>query len=189
MLLESDLNRFASGSGSVPAPGSTFDEVTRQTALNAAAAAAEFLERCGRRMCWAPTLVLAASLIDVAFHRAGPRTASRRRSYSSLRRRLRGRSRRLSPSCAGISQVCAAALADNQPSPASHAPDSIPRHAPRSQEGRRALSPGGVPARRPPPRVCDAPEPRLDPAEAGSPASSRCDDGEAEAVIATPERV
>lgn len=46
MLLESDLNRFASGSGSVPAAGSTFDEITRQTALNAAAAAADFLTRC-----------------------------------------------------------------------------------------------------------------------------------------------
>jgi NAD(P)-dependent dehydrogenase (short-subunit alcohol dehydrogenase family) len=38
MLLESDLNKFASGSGSVPRKGSTFDEVTRQTAFNAIAA-------------------------------------------------------------------------------------------------------------------------------------------------------
>jgi NAD dependent epimerase/dehydratase family len=38
MLLESDLNKFASGSGSKPRKGSTFDEVTRQTAFNAIAA-------------------------------------------------------------------------------------------------------------------------------------------------------
>uniref|UniRef100_A0A7S0QX38 NAD-dependent epimerase/dehydratase domain-containing protein n=1 Tax=Pyramimonas obovata TaxID=1411642 RepID=A0A7S0QX38_9CHLO len=38
MLLESDANKFASGSGSVPTPGSTYDQVTRQTALAAASA-------------------------------------------------------------------------------------------------------------------------------------------------------
>lgn len=37
MLLANDLNRFASGSGSVPRPGTTYDQVTRQTALSAAA--------------------------------------------------------------------------------------------------------------------------------------------------------
>ena len=38
MLFEGDLNRLASGSGSVPTPGSTYDDVTRKTALNALAA-------------------------------------------------------------------------------------------------------------------------------------------------------
>jgi nucleoside-diphosphate-sugar epimerase len=40
MLLNNDWNRFASGSGSVPTPGSTYDAVTRQTCLAAAADAA-----------------------------------------------------------------------------------------------------------------------------------------------------
>ncbi len=40
MLFEGDLNRLASGSGSVPTPGSTYDDVTRKTALNALAALA-----------------------------------------------------------------------------------------------------------------------------------------------------
>ena len=35
MLFEGDANRFASGSGSVPAPGATYDMITRQTAFNA----------------------------------------------------------------------------------------------------------------------------------------------------------
>jgi len=34
MLLESDLNQYASGSGSVPRPGTTYDDITRKTALN-----------------------------------------------------------------------------------------------------------------------------------------------------------
>ena len=38
MLFEGDINRLASGSGSVPSPGSTYDDVTRKTALNALAA-------------------------------------------------------------------------------------------------------------------------------------------------------
>jgi nucleoside-diphosphate-sugar epimerase len=38
MLFEGDINRLASGSGSVPTPGSTYDDVTRKTALNALAA-------------------------------------------------------------------------------------------------------------------------------------------------------
>ena len=41
MLLASDLNAYASGSGSVPSPGATYDAVTRQTCSAAAAAAAE----------------------------------------------------------------------------------------------------------------------------------------------------
>ena len=36
-----EFNKFASGSGSVPTPGSTYDQVTRQTALAAASAFAE----------------------------------------------------------------------------------------------------------------------------------------------------
>ena len=35
MLFESDINRFASGSGSIPTAGSTYDLITRQTAINA----------------------------------------------------------------------------------------------------------------------------------------------------------
>ena len=38
MLLASDLNAIASGSGSTPNPGATYDDVTRKTAVNAAAA-------------------------------------------------------------------------------------------------------------------------------------------------------
>ncbi|CAM9399741.1 unnamed protein product [Ascophyllum nodosum] len=38
MLFASSLNRFASGSGSVPGPGTTYDKITRQTAFAAAAA-------------------------------------------------------------------------------------------------------------------------------------------------------
>lgn len=45
MLLANDWNRFASGSASVPAEGATYDAVTRQSALAAAAAAAELCER------------------------------------------------------------------------------------------------------------------------------------------------
>jgi nucleoside-diphosphate-sugar epimerase len=41
MLLANDLNAYASGSGSVPSPGATYDAVTRQTCSAAAAAAAE----------------------------------------------------------------------------------------------------------------------------------------------------
>ncbi|KAK3276243.1 hypothetical protein CYMTET_15673 [Cymbomonas tetramitiformis] len=41
MLLASDLNKVASGSGSVPSPGSTYDQVTRQTAFAAVSAFAE----------------------------------------------------------------------------------------------------------------------------------------------------
>lgn len=40
MLLASDINALASGSGSKPSPGATYDDVTRVTALNAADAAA-----------------------------------------------------------------------------------------------------------------------------------------------------
>jgi len=45
MLLESDLNKFASGSGSIPDPGTTFDMLTRQTAFAASSAWVE----CGCR--------------------------------------------------------------------------------------------------------------------------------------------
>ena len=45
MLFANDLNRFVSGSGSVPSQGATYDGVTRQTALAAAAAAAELCVR------------------------------------------------------------------------------------------------------------------------------------------------
>eukprot|EP00192_Tetraselmis_astigmatica_P013955 CAMPEP_0117664794 /NCGR_PEP_ID=MMETSP0804-20121206/9431_1 /TAXON_ID=1074897 /ORGANISM="Tetraselmis astigmatica, Strain CCMP880" /LENGTH=312 /DNA_ID=CAMNT_0005472093 /DNA_START=607 /DNA_END=1545 /DNA_ORIENTATION=+ len=38
MLLESDANALASGSGSVPATGTTYDQLTRETALRAAEA-------------------------------------------------------------------------------------------------------------------------------------------------------
>mmetsp|Transcript_30051 Transcript_30051/g.36491 ORF Transcript_30051/g.36491 Transcript_30051/m.36491 type:complete len:370 (+) Transcript_30051:263-1372(+) len=41
MLLDNDLNKIASGSGSVPTPGTTYDQVTRETAFSAAAALAE----------------------------------------------------------------------------------------------------------------------------------------------------
>ncbi|EKX31892.1 hypothetical protein GUITHDRAFT_82733 [Guillardia theta CCMP2712] len=40
MLFETELNKYASGSGSVPRAGSTYDEITRQTAFNAMEAAA-----------------------------------------------------------------------------------------------------------------------------------------------------
>ena len=40
MLLASDINALASGNGSKPSPGATYDDVTRVTALNAADAAA-----------------------------------------------------------------------------------------------------------------------------------------------------
>jgi len=39
MLFEGDLNKFASGSGSIPSEGSTYDDITRQTAFNAIDAA------------------------------------------------------------------------------------------------------------------------------------------------------
>lgn len=45
MLFASDLNRLVSGSNSVPAAGATYDAVTRQTALAAAAAAADLCVR------------------------------------------------------------------------------------------------------------------------------------------------
>jgi len=45
LLFEGDSNRLVSGSGSVPAPGATYDLVTRQSALAAAAAAAELCVR------------------------------------------------------------------------------------------------------------------------------------------------
>jgi len=45
MLFAGDLNRLVSGSGSLPSPGATYDAVTRQSALAAAAAAAELCER------------------------------------------------------------------------------------------------------------------------------------------------
>lgn len=38
MLFAGSLNRFASGSGSVPDPGTTYDKITRQTAFAATAA-------------------------------------------------------------------------------------------------------------------------------------------------------
>jgi nucleoside-diphosphate-sugar epimerase len=41
MLFEGDINKFASGSGSVPSPGSTYDDITRKTALNAISALSE----------------------------------------------------------------------------------------------------------------------------------------------------
>lgn len=44
MLLASDVNALASGSGSKPSPGATYDDVTRVTALNAADAAARLCE-------------------------------------------------------------------------------------------------------------------------------------------------
>ena len=43
MLLESDLNAIASGSGSIPSPGAKYDDITRVTAFNAADAAVEVL--------------------------------------------------------------------------------------------------------------------------------------------------
>lgn len=46
MLFASSLNRFASGSGSVPDPGTTYDKITRQTAF-AATAALDELARGG----------------------------------------------------------------------------------------------------------------------------------------------
>ena len=45
MLLASDLNAIASGSGSKPAPGATYDDITRVTASYAADAAAAALPR------------------------------------------------------------------------------------------------------------------------------------------------
>ena len=39
MLFEGELNKFASGSGSIPSAGSTYDDITRQTAFNAMDAA------------------------------------------------------------------------------------------------------------------------------------------------------
>ena len=39
MLFEGDLNKFASGSGSIPSEGSTYDDITRKTAFNAMDAA------------------------------------------------------------------------------------------------------------------------------------------------------
>lgn len=107
MLLESDLNRFASGSGSVPAPGSTFDEVTRQTALNAAAAAAEFLDRravAGTCVWWwedpprGPCQRNAAERLA----RTGRRMGELHLSSSSQPRRQLGRSRLPSRSSAAI---------------------------------------------------------------------------------------
>ena len=44
MLLASDLNAYASGSGSVPSAGSTYDDVTRKSAFHAADAVAEFVK-------------------------------------------------------------------------------------------------------------------------------------------------
>ena len=44
MLLASDLNAMASGSGSVPSPGATYDAVTRATAFSAIDAAADCVE-------------------------------------------------------------------------------------------------------------------------------------------------
>ena len=44
MLLASDINALASGSGSKPSPGATYDEVTRVTAFHAADAAARLCE-------------------------------------------------------------------------------------------------------------------------------------------------
>ncbi len=41
MLFEGESNKFASGSGSIPTPGSTYDDVTRKTALNALSAVIE----------------------------------------------------------------------------------------------------------------------------------------------------
>lgn len=41
LLFEGDANKYVSGSGSVPSAGSTYDKVTRQTAQEAIAAAAE----------------------------------------------------------------------------------------------------------------------------------------------------
>jgi len=40
ILFETDMNKFASGSGSIPAPGTTYDLITRQTAQAAAGALA-----------------------------------------------------------------------------------------------------------------------------------------------------
>lgn len=38
MLFAGSMNRFASGSGSIPDPGTTYDKITRQTAFAATAA-------------------------------------------------------------------------------------------------------------------------------------------------------
>ena len=64
MLLANDLNRFASGSGSVPSPGATYDAVTRQTALAAAAAAAE---HCVRTSAEAPPPFVFVSAAEAAW--------------------------------------------------------------------------------------------------------------------------
>eukprot|EP00903_Cladosiphon_okamuranus_P016349 g15077.t1 len=48
MLFAGSLNRYASGSGSVPNPGTTYDKITRQTAF-AATAALEDLARGGEQ--------------------------------------------------------------------------------------------------------------------------------------------
>lgn len=49
MLFAGSLNRYASGSGSVPNPGTTYDKITRQTAF-AATAALEDLARGGEQV-------------------------------------------------------------------------------------------------------------------------------------------
>lgn len=50
MLFAGSLNRFASGSGSVPDPGTTYDKITRQTAF-AATAALDDLASGGAEVC------------------------------------------------------------------------------------------------------------------------------------------
>lgn len=46
MLLPNQLNGLASGSGSVPAPGTTYEAIIKQTATNAADAAAQHRRGC-----------------------------------------------------------------------------------------------------------------------------------------------
>lgn len=54
MLFAGSLNRYASGSGSVPDPGTTYDSITRQTAFAATAALADLAEG-GPQVRYSPT--------------------------------------------------------------------------------------------------------------------------------------
>jgi nucleoside-diphosphate-sugar epimerase len=61
MLLEGDFNKFASGSGSVPTPGTTYDQVTRQTALAAASALASSEQKVGQKVGSLPPFVFVSA--------------------------------------------------------------------------------------------------------------------------------
>lgn len=45
MLFAGSINRFASGSGSIPDPGTTYDKITRQTVFSATAAFRKLSDR------------------------------------------------------------------------------------------------------------------------------------------------